>query len=111
MLGQQQPQLSEAYGCRISHQDDPRSMPHTARTPDQQTSGRPSSECTHSHVHVCASPSTVRARFSGPSDFLRLASPASVREMMAWGESHADKLDDAGGLHVLRDEHAPKGKG
>ena len=53
----------------------------------------------------------MRARFSGPSDFLRLASPASVREMMAWGESHADTLDDAGGLHVLRDEHAPKGEG
>ena len=38
------------------------------------------------------------------------ASPASVREMMAWGEEHADQLAAAGGLQVLREEHgAPKG--
>ena len=40
------------------------------------------------------------------------ASPASVREMMAWGEEHADLMAAAGGLQVLRDEHgAPKGDG
>ena len=40
------------------------------------------------------------------------ASPASVREMMAWGEEHADQLHAAGGLQVLREEHgAPKGDG
>ena len=40
------------------------------------------------------------------------ASPASVREMMAWGEEHADKLAAAGGLQVLREEHgAPKRDG
>ena len=40
------------------------------------------------------------------------ASPASVREMMAWGEEHADQLAAAGGLQVLREEHgAPKGDG
>ena len=42
-LGGRLPQLREAYGCRVSHQDDPR----------------------------------MRARFSGPSDFLRLASPSA----------------------------------
>ena len=37
---------------------------------------------------------------------------ASVREMMAWGEEHADQLAAAGGLQVLREEHgAPKGDG
>ena len=40
------------------------------------------------------------------------ASPASVREMMAWGEEHADQLAAAGGLQVLREEHgAPKRDG
>ena len=40
------------------------------------------------------------------------ASPASVREMMAWGEEHVDQLHAAGGLQVLREEHgAPKGDG
>ena len=53
----------------------------------------------------------MRARFSGPSDFLRLASPASVREMMAWGEAHVDAVDAAGGLHALRERHALKGEG
>ena len=40
------------------------------------------------------------------------ASPTSVREMMAWGEEHADQLFAAGGLQVLQEEHgAPKDDG
>ena len=53
----------------------------------------------------------MRARFRLPSDFLRLVSPASVREMMAWGEAHVDAVDAAGGLHALRERHALKGEG
>ena len=52
----------------------------------------------------------MRARYRLPSDFLRLVSPASVREMMAWGEAHVDALDADGGLHELRERYALKAK-
>ena len=48
----------------------------------------------------------MRAKYRHASDFLRLVSPAGVREMMAWGEAYVDGVDAAGGLEALREQHA-----
>ena len=43
----------------------------------------------------------MRERYSAPTDFLKLASPDGVRQMVEWGSAHVDELDAAGGLEAL----------
>ena len=43
----------------------------------------------------------MRERYGRMSDFLRLGSTATVREMMSWGEAHVEVMERAGQLEML----------
>ena len=44
----------------------------------------------------------MRAQYRGASDFLRLSGEPALREMMRWGETFVDKMEDEGQLqHIM----------
>ena len=50
---------------------------------------------------VCSPHTPVWHRYACVSDFLSVASVESVREMMEWGSSFVEQLDEAGKLSAL----------
>ena len=47
----------------------------------------------------------MRQRYRSPADFLSVASPDGVRDMMAWGEEYVERIERQGGLLALDGAH------
>ena len=43
----------------------------------------------------------MRARYRGASDFLKLSGEPALREMMMWGETFIDQMEEEGGLQLM----------
>ena len=43
----------------------------------------------------------MRARYRSASDFLKLSGEPTLREMMQWGETYVDKMEEEGQLQLV----------
>ena len=51
------------------------------------------------HVRISSADSArMRSHYGSPTDFVRMASPEGLREMMRWGEEHVNEMDASGML-------------